>query len=497
MSLNIRGFNPTALNSYIAEEMIHSPDDIHKIISLLFEHSYDGFCVVRNDGQMIVINKAAAGYLDLPVESVLNNNVKQVLKAGHYDHSTALEVIRKKRKLTRIYKTRKGRNILTTSIPIFDASGGVLYVVQNERDITQIKKLEQRLKRERSIKKKLEQEIRQLTGRFPEKGGIVSISKKMKTVLNFIRRCAEMDLDALLVQGETGVGKGLLTNYYHTISKCSQKPFIQINCAALPENLIEAELFGYEKGAFTGAGNKPKPGLFELAEGGILFLDEIGELPLYSQAKLLHCLEERRISRIGGTRSRKVNCRVIAATNQNLKRMCEQKKFRPDLYYRLNTANITIPPLRERAEDIAPLARHFLDRFNSKYGLNKKIAAQTYLALGKYGFPGNVRELSNIINNAIIMSDDAQFLDTMILDHICTPVVSAPPAEGMPGTQSTRRPLKKQLEEYERMLLLQAVNEHSTAIKAAGVLGISKTSIMRKLKKYGLLKKDLKTRRRS
>jgi len=476
------------LESFFVDDLRNSFNEISKIICLSFNHSFDGFCVTRGDGIMVAVNRAAAGYLNLRPEALLNRNVKDVMAEKYYDFSTALEVIKKRKKLTRIYKTRENKSILNTSTPIFDEHGNIQYVVANERDITQIRRLEDQLKKEQAIKKKLVKKVRQLNARSSGQDQIIVNSREMRNILNLTSRCAGIDLDSLLLLGETGVGKGVLTHFFHNISDRSEKPLIRINCAALPENLLEAELFGYEQGAFTGAGKTPKPGLFELAEGGILFLDEVGELPLSIQAKLLHCLEERRIFRLGGTRFRKINCCIVAATNRDLKQMCKNNRFREDLYYRLNTVSIKLPPLRERKEDITPLAKHFLNRYNEKYKMHKSISPRGYRQLGRYHFPGNVRELSNMINNAIIMTENEDVIDTIIIDHI------EPPQDK--GDMKERVLIRddqtfgQQMEVFEKKIIKKALDRYNTALGAARALGVSKATMMRKLKKYQLLKKD-------
>jgi PAS domain S-box-containing protein len=466
----------------------NSFNEIAKIVSLAFHYSFDGFCVTRGDGVMVAINNAAAGYLNLSPKALLGRNVTDVMAEKYYDVSTGMEVIKKRKKLTRIYRTFDNKSILNTSIPIFDEQGNIRYVVQNERDITKIKRLENQLKKEQAIKKELIQEIRQLSIESEGHDQIIANSLKMRQILTLTTRCASIDLDSLLLLGETGVGKGLLTNFFHNVSDRSEKPLIRVNFAALPENLLEAELFGYEPGAFTGAGKTPKPGLFELAEGGTLFLDEVGELPLSIQAKLLNCLEERKIFRLGGTRFRQINCCIVAATNRDLKQMCASKLFREDLYYRLNTVRIKVPCLRERKEDISPLAKHFLSRYNKKYKMNKTISPQGYRKLTRYGFPGNVRELSNMINNAMIMSESQDIIDHIILEPRSLP-------KGKENTEPGvllrgHNTLGRQMESFEKNIIKNTLAHYSTGLEAARGLGISKATMMRKLKKYQLLKKD-------
>ena len=476
------------LEDFFSDDLRHSIEEISNIIWLAFNHSFDGFCVTRGDGTMVVVNRAAAGYLHLSPKDLLNRDVKDMVAENLYDHSTALDVFRERKKITRIYRTRSNKSILNTSTPIFDKNGMIKYVVQNERDITKIKLLEKRLKKEHALKNRLLNEVRQLSSGTTAREGIIAHSRAMKNVLNLTSRCANLDLDSLLIQGETGVGKGILTDFFHRIGNRCEKSLIRVNCAALPENLLEAELFGYERGAFTGAGNKAKPGLFELAEGGILFLDEVGELPMPIQAKLLNCLEELRIRRLGGVDIRKINCCIVAATNRNLQQMCANKTFRKDLFYRLNTVNIKVPPLRDRKEDIVPLTKYFLNLYNEKYKMHKSISPRAYFGLNRYDFPGNVRELSNIINNAMIMTEGNDVIDGgALLDHIQPPPNKAPVDEVV--SVQNNNFLASQVQALEKQVIKNTLQRYATVLEAAQNLGISKATMMRKLKRYRLLKK--------
>jgi len=233
----------------------------------------------------------------------------------------------------------------------------------------------------------------------------------------------------ILIQGESGTGKGLLAKLIHKSGSRSGKPFIQINCAALPENLLEAELFGYEKGAFTGAHQKGKLGLFELAQGGTLLLDEIGDLPYPMQAKLLKCLEDHEIMHLGGLKPIRIDCIVIAATNQNLEELVVEDRFRKDLFYRLNTFNFRIPPLRERPEDIFELANAFLVKYNRAYGQDKRLSYRAIEALESYAFPGNVRELKNLVKKSVVLADE-QRIDGIIMQSLNGKLEPVPQSDG-------------------------------------------------------------------
>ncbi|MGD8670776.1 MAG: sigma 54-interacting transcriptional regulator, partial [Desulfobacterales bacterium] len=312
---------------------------------------------------------------------------------------------------------------------------------------------------------------------------IIAESGKMRHILQMALKLSRIDASNILILGESGTGKGLLARLIHKNSNRNKNPFVEINCAALPENLLEAELFGYEKGAFTGASDKGKIGLFELAQGGTLFLDEIGDMPLTLQSKLLKYLDAQEIRRIGGTQSIKVECSTIAATNQDLKALVGQKQFRKDLYYRLRSFVIPIPPLRERPEDISGLVRFYLNKYNRKYKCAKKIHSSAIHLLEKHAFPGNVRELRNIIENAVVMSEADvvdKFIQTGLRGH------EAPPCVEIASDPEAGLNLADRLHEVERQLLLQAKQRCRSTREMAAVLGISQPSVVRKLKAHKL-----------
>jgi transcriptional regulator with PAS, ATPase and Fis domain len=333
----------------------------------------------------------------------------------------------------------------------------------------------------RQESEKIKNELTELTLLELKDNNIVAESDSMKHTLKLALKLSAIKASNILIQGESGTGKGLLSKFIHQHSSGNKKPFIQINCAALPENLLEAELFGYEKGAFTGASERGKPGLFELACGGTIFLDEIGELSMGVQAKLLKCLDDHEIMPIGGLTPKKIDCTIIAATNRNLDDRTLNKKFRLDLLHRLNTFTLSIPPLRNRPEDILELVRIYLKKYNRKYNRRAKIGYKAFDSLQTYAFPGNVRELINIIKQAIVMCD-GRALD----DYLVKVLKKSKPVQQKAPPMKEHTTLADKIWAVESEMLTQASIKCGTTREAAKFLGISQPSVVRKFKNHGI-----------
>ncbi len=310
--------------------------------------------------------------------------------------------------------------------------------------------------------------------------GVVGRSKRIMEVLELVHRVAPTSATVLLM-GESGVGKELIAKAIHFLSPRAEKPFVAINCAAIPENLLEAELFGYEKGAFTGAYSSKK-GKFELANGGTIFLDEIGDMPLSLQTKLLRVLQEKEVERIGATKPVKVDVRIIAATNRDLKKLVEEGKFREDLYYRLNVVPIYIPPLRERKEDIPVLVKHFLDQFSREYGKELEISGEVMEAFMEYDWPGNVRELRNVVERMVILDRDG----VLSWEDLPSELRKARREERRITEPAETREIAP-IREVEKKLIEEALRRNDYVIKrAAEELGMTPRQLSYRIKKYGI-----------
>lgn len=451
-------------------------------LETIFTRSADGLMICDGQGRILKMNQAAERLNGIKASEVVGKDVRTLVAEGQINRSATQEVLETRRQVSLVQTTpRSGYSLLVTGTPVFDDAGDIAFVVVNERDISLIRDMKQKLAQVRQESEKMREELTELTLRELEDNNIVAQSPSMKQAVHLALKLARIGASNILLQGESGTGKGLLAKFIHKHSQRSGNPFIQINCAALPENLLEAELFGYEKGAFTGARETGKAGLFELAAGGTLFLDEIGELSPGVQAKLLKYLDDQEIMPVGGTKSKKIDCSILAATNQDLEQLTRKKQFRLDLLHRLNTFTLAIPPLRDRPEDILELTRLCLKRYNKKYNRRAHIGYKALQALKSHSFSGNVRELINMVKQAVAMCDRRQ-LDDYLVRFTETP---APPAAGS-GFRKARISLGQAIETVEHDMLMQAAARCRTTREAAAFLGISQPTVVRKFKKHGI-----------
>lgn len=461
-------------------------ESVHRLyneLDTIIEAAHDGIMITNRDGIGLRVNRALCRLTGLDSSYYINQPIDRLYKDGIFKYeAVTMKALWEKRSVTAIQGINNGKEVLVTGTPIFDNAGEIFRVVTNVRDITELKKLEEerdKLMAKNAIDDDVDDFIRQL-----RKDEIIAESSKMLRVLQVVVRVARAETTVLLL-GESGVGKEVLAKIIHRSSRRpKQGKFVQINCGAIPENLLESELLGYEPGAFTGAKKEGKPGLFEIADNGSLLLDEIGEMPLPLQVKLLRVLQEQEFYRIGGVKPIKLNLRIIAATNKDLKKLVEQGKFRKDLYYRLNVIPIEIPPLRDRKDDIFPLAMHYLKKFNNKHKTNKTLDARTVSILEKYHWPGNVRELMNILERTVILSSSDSIDPFIISNQLDQPGA----AEHLSITVSNIVPLREAQAIIEQELLRKALKENKTVRQAAKTLGISHSTLIRKAAQYDLKK---------
>lgn len=383
----------------------------------ILNNPYGSIFITDSKGNIVFVNRGTEKLLGRKRAELIGANVRQFLREGIYDRSTVLECITNKKLVVGQLKLGDGNSIMSVSIPIVNKDGVVLATITNSLDNSIVSDYMAELAKERQKSRTYRETIQYLFDIEKPSGKIVANSLLMKRVIDMSTRIAETDCNVLIL-GESGTGKDLLANYIHHRSLRTREIFIPINCATIPADLLESELFGYEKGAFTGANEKGKMGILEMANHGTLFLDEVGEMPLPLQAKFLRILETGEVQRLGSTVIKKIDFRLIAATNRNLLEMVRNGTFRDDLYYRLNVVPVTLPPLRERPEDIKALTNMFLVRFNTKYNIDKKLDAISMQYLLEYNWPGNIRELQNVIERYVITDIDIESLVHIIPEQI-------------------------------------------------------------------------------
>jgi PAS domain S-box-containing protein len=442
----------------------------------------DGLWVSDGEANVLRINPASARLNGIQPEQVVGRNMKDLVAEGVFDRSATLEVIRTGKPVNML-QSRRGRKLVLTGTPVRDAAGRLIRVVVNERDITEIESLQRDLEEQEAMKDRFRGEMVEMQIEKAESRRVVARSPAMQKALRQAIKVSGAD-STVLILGESGVGKGLFADLIHKYSPRKDKPLVKVNCGAIPESLVEAELFGYEKGAFTGAQARGKAGYFEAAEGGTLFLDEVAELPLSSQVKLLRFLEDRRITRVGATASREVDVRILAATHRDLHQMVESGAFRLDLYYRLNVIPLGIPPLRERAECLLPVLRHYVDLYAQRLGARRRLSRAATDVLLAYRWPGNVRELMNLCERLVVMSD-GEVIDLADLPpHLVSDASSAPaPAAAVWDGETT---LQEALLRTERAVLLRARERFGSQTEMARALGVNQSTVARKLQRHGL-----------
>lgn len=437
--------------------------------------SYDGIFITDGQGIVLRVNNAYERITGIKAEEIIGQDINELVLRKFYDQSVTVLVIQQRKTITINQQVRGHHQILVTGNPIFDQQGNLVRVVTNVRDITELVNLQDQLKETKEQTRKYQAELSHLRAIHVQDKQLIFRSLAMGRAVELATKVAEVD-STVLIMGESGTGKELIAKLIHKQGKGTDKPFIKINCAAIPDNLIESELFGYEGGAFTGARREGKPGLFELAHTGTLFLDEVGDLPPQVQVKLLRVLQEKEVVRVGGGKAIKVDVRIISATNRDIEKMVRDDQFREDLYYRLMVIPLHILPLRDRKEDIPVLIPFFIDKFNAHFAFHKVIAPQVIDQLVKYSWPGNVRELENLIERMMVTAPGDQLTEDLlplfIFEKSCRP---------KKGTK-----LKEAVANTERYLLSETFKECGSWNQAAELLGVDRATIFRKVAKYGL-----------
>ena len=437
----------------------------------------DGVFISDASGQTLYINHTYEEVTGIRLEHVEGKNVRLLVKEGIFDHVLNPEIVKTGKPATHVQTLKNGMRLVLSGFPVFDANGEVCLVVTFARDITLLSNLQERVAEQHQLIDHMKDQLVHMSQGGNAGEPVFQSAEMLETITR--ARCFAATDATVLVLGETGVGKDVMGRMLHNLSNRKDKIFLKVDCGGISESLTESELFGYQPGAFTGASSKGKAGYFEIADGGTIFLDEIGELPLTMQTRLLRVLQDGEIVRIGSTIPRKIDARVIAATNRDLAQCVEEGTFRRDLYYRLNVASVRIPPLRERPDDIAPLAQHFLRMYCGKYHKVLVFMDITLDLLRTHPWPGNVRELQNMVHTLAITLPGPLIAPGDLPFHLGA---KKNISSVYPDIFTTERPLKDIMADMERDFLTRAVEVHGSIQKVAKMFNVSRTTIFRKLK---------------
>lgn len=467
-------------NQYIKEEIL---------IESLIEHIDEVVVIFDENGKIQKMNSVCDEILPFTRAEVIGKDIYELMDSGEVSEPVIIKMLEAKKKVYKNIIYPSGKMIAYTAIPLFDSDENIKGGVLTGRDISRIAKLD--------VVKRYDENDNVEIEEVQEAKEYVSVSKEMKKVKKIILRAARSD-SSIFITGETGVGKEVVARYIHNNSSRSEKPFIAVNCGAIPAELIESELFGYEEGAFSGARKRGKEGIVELVDGGTLFLDEIGELPYDMQKKLLRVIQENEVTRVGGLKPKKIDVRYVSATNITSEELHNPKKFRQDLYFRLSVIPIGVPPLRSRKDDIVPLCNHFLEIFNEKYQRNIRITKKVGDILTNNPWYGNVRELKNLVERLVVLSNkdlvgEDQLQILMNLDNMMQENESVNNIKDInihdfeevsrePITINSDIMLDEAIRYIEQKMIKDAIDKHGSIQKAARAIGIDPSTIHRKIK---------------
>ncbi|MBU3180199.1 sigma-54 interaction domain-containing protein [Clostridium psychrophilum] len=443
---------------------------------------HDGIYIASGEGNTIFVNDSYVNSTGISRNEIIGRNVKDIVSEGKlYKGAVTMEVIKNRKEINSIGKILKNnKEVLVTGNPIFDENGKIKLVVINNRDTSDLKELENKIVKLKANREKSIEEIKFLRHKQVSLKNTVFTDEKMQSIMRLVQTVALTDT-TVLITGESGTGKEIIADEIYNYSKRKDKPFIKVNCSAIPAELVESELFGYEGGAFTDAKKVGKMGLFELAKNGTILLDEIGDMPLNMQSKLLRVLQEKEFMHVGGKKVIKIDFRVIASTNRDLKKEVNEKRFREDLFYRLNIVPVNIPPLREHKGDIENLTNEFLNTNNKKHNKNVNLTTGSLKMLQNYKWPGNVRELENFIERVVVIS-----LKDIVEENDIALLLGIEKNDLNLGTLHNNLNIKQAVQELEKNIITKAIKRYGSTRKAAEHIGINQSTIVKKCKKLGI-----------
>lgn len=457
---------------------VFGPDIEGQLVSV-FEAMADGVWVCDAEPRLLWINSACEDLNDIKREDVCGRTVAELLQMGNFDSDVTHQVLKTKEPVVILQKVKSGRTLLVNGVPVFDGNGEIIYVVGSERDMTELNILREEIERNQQLNSRISSELLTMQLRDARLKEFVAVSGSMQRVLETALRVSTFDTTVLLT-GPSGSGKTLIARMIHDGSHRREGPFLSLNCGAIPASLVEAELFGYVAGAFSGAHKDGKPGLIEVTHGGTLFLDEIDAFPMEAQVKLLTFLDSRGFIRIGDTRLRKVDVRLIVATNRNLENLVANRRFREDLYFRLNVVPVELPALKGRPEDIVVLVQRLLETLSEQYQIQRGINREALDRLCRYDYPGNVRELENILERSFVLCQESEISIADLPQEIRDVGLSIPRSIG------SKASLRRILEDVERQYLVLACKRNATQSQIARDLDVSQPTVARLLKKHKL-----------
>lgn len=441
----------------------------------IIDHLHDEIMIYDNSYNLVYLNEAGKRHYGIEPQKLIGKKFYE-LEEKYWDnasmHNSALpEVYRTKKMVTKRQITKLGHDIITIAVPIFDEQGNLQYVAENVNDIYSQYEIHN-----------TEKHVVEIASETLDTENIfLGTSYKMQKVYEIIEKIKNIDAPCML-EGETGTGKSYIAKYMHGISNRGNHPFVTVNCACMNQNLIESELFGYKKGAFSGARASGKKGLVEMADQGTLFLDEISELPYELQAKMLLFLQDQEFIPVGGEKKKKVNVRIIAASNRDLKKMIKNGRFREDLYFRLNTFEVYIPPLRERKEEIADLADYFCRKYNKIYQKEHSLHPEVYKIFREYSWPGNLRELSHLIEKIHVLVQEMEITSNDLPQSMFELKMKDANVDEYENLS-----LQEALENVEKGILFNAYQKYGSSVKVGKALKISQPKAYRLLKKHSII----------
>jgi len=454
----------------------------------VLNNSSDGIMVTDHLGIITYMSPVAYENMGRSEKDLIGKNVDDLVREGRYDHSVVRDALIKGERTTGIVTVKEGNRVVSTCTPIFDANHKIIMTVTNIRIQSLMDKYLEELNSIKAKSRRYKSAIEYIGSLDKNKNAVIAESPAMIEILSYLERVA-WTTSTVYLQGESGTGKEVLSRFIHNESQRSNEPFIPVNCAAIPTELLESEFFGYEKGSFSGALTKGKPGFFEMADAGTLFLDEIGDMPLPLQTKLLRTIESGEVQRVGGTTLIKTDVRLIVATNKDLALKVKDGTFREDLFYRINVIPVKIPPLRERKEDIVPIAEYFISQFNKKYDTGLTLTTEMKKILEAHSWPGNIRELRNLIERMVIVPGSINDIAELASSSSESAAIIDNETIHEKSEQHTGD-LKSLVRAVEKEYISKLLNEKEWRVnEIADILGIHRSMLYRKMQELGIQKK--------